>query len=205
MTADPHTITDTELHDIIASARLDLELFVITDFDDVQAILHVALDHTHEPTRDQLNDIALWSVENGTHLLLTIDATSGLRPASASLRVTETFVHPDDNAPASEGLRHVLNELLAHHHALNTALDQHRNQSPAPQQADIDRLEALAESLALPSELLDVDIHDVFSRQASGINNSGLEGQIAALLTHLGPEGTEQLIRAAAADTKDPN
>ena len=61
-------------------------------------------------------------------------------------------------------------------------------------------LAALARKLGVSEEDLDDYVHDLASRPASTINNSGLDGQIAYLIAQAGPAAAEQMIRDAAAD-----
>ncbi|MGY1969643.1 hypothetical protein ACW9HH_35940 [Nocardia gipuzkoensis] len=75
-----------------------------------------------------------------------------------------------------------------------------RPELPDPEQSEVQRLNELAESLGIDSEDLDDHLHDAISRTASDINNGGLEKQVQALIEHLGPRETEDIIRAAAAE-----
>lgn len=61
-----------------------------------------------------------------------------------------------------------------------------------------ERLLALAEDLNVDPLALDERVHDLVADMATGINNGGLEAQIAYLLGELGEAETEQAILGSA-------
>jgi hypothetical protein len=61
-----------------------------------------------------------------------------------------------------------------------------------------DRLTSLATSLSVSETDLDDYVHDLASRPASDINNSGLADQVAYLVGQAGPGEAERMIREAA-------
>lgn len=71
--------------------------------------------------------------------------------------------------------------------------------SPDDMRAEAGRLTRLAGSLGVSEIDLDDYVHDLASRQASDISNSGLDGQAAYLAGQAGPAETERMIRPAAA------
>ncbi|WP_028478892.1 hypothetical protein [Nocardia sp. CNY236] len=86
-------------------------------------LLFAALDAlTGRPLGRLLNEITLWGVGESHQLLLTVDTTVGVRLSSRILYV-ESFTDLD-NTSITAAVRHIINELIHHHHrALVAALD----------------------------------------------------------------------------------
>jgi hypothetical protein len=66
--------------------------------------------------------------------------------------------------------------------------------SAAPDESHASRLAHLAEQVGLEDDALDEVIHDIASGHAASVNNEGLAGQIAYLLTELGADETQRVL-----------
>jgi hypothetical protein len=62
------------------------------------------------------------------------------------------------------------------------------------QEAAIAELLALAEERGVSEDELDEHVHDVASREGSNVNNEGVPGQIAYLVTELGAAETRRIL-----------
>lgn len=80
------------------------------------------------------------------------------------------------------------------HRAVERAVQQAGHLLPDAQR----RLILLADDLGIDDEEFDEYVHDIFSRQASSINNRGRSAQIALLLDVLGPGETFDIIKTLA-------
>jgi hypothetical protein len=124
------TVDDTSVAAVM-DAMTDPEDFTVTDFTDVREVLNATLDTLGWRV---FTEIELWAVAD-TQVLVTVDPEPGMRLASESLSVTDTFA----TAEASDGagaVRHVLNQLLDMHRTLISNLyDRHPDSpvGPAPQ------------------------------------------------------------------------
>jgi hypothetical protein len=66
--------------------------------------------------------------------------------------------------------------------------------SATPDESHASRLAHLAEQVGLEDDALDEVIHDIASGHAASVNNEGLVGQIAYLLTELGADETQRVL-----------
>lgn len=63
---------------------------------------------------------------------------------------------------------------------------------------NLSNLQKLAQDLGLKSDDLDETVHDLVSKQASSINNGGLDEQVEFLVGEVGEKEAEKILRDIA-------
>lgn len=121
-------VPDSDLADVLDTYIVDPDDFEVIDRSDVQAVLHAALQALDgRPTGQRLNEIVLWPVGDLGELLLTVDTASGVRLASRTIPLASFTAA--NGISATDAVRHVLHELLRHHHTLTATLHTGSNAS----------------------------------------------------------------------------
>ncbi|MEU6191335.1 hypothetical protein [Nocardia sp. NPDC047038] len=105
-------VNDTELAAVM-TALPDSQDFVVTDVWNVHEVLTAARDALGSRP---FTDVEVWAVED-SHLLVTLEAQPGIRLASESLRVLDTFA-TDSAVVGSGAVGHVLDQLARLHRSL---------------------------------------------------------------------------------------
>jgi hypothetical protein len=156
----------------------------------VNAICVLADHHASHPVQA----LALWPAHRPGELLITAS-----RPAQGRLCVLAV---PRRSFGAT--MQQALGELLRAARVSAARLDAAGTGRTPPPGPDIPEAGAvLAYDAATVAEgVLDGTVHELFSRQASQVNNDGPLAQMACLITQLGPAGAQQEIPCAAPGTR---